>query len=284
MPAGGEIKAKLVYYGAHGSGMTANLECIHRKLKKGHRGDLRTEGPADARYEILPVQLGQIKGFTTSIHVYTVPGGEPHADTRRQLVRDADGIVFVADLRADRYNATLESLKELQNHLKSHGRSLREVLLVIQYNHRDEADENCVERLHKSIKLKPSAQFEAIAPEGTGVLPCLTTISKLILADLRKRADREGEPATPSEPLTRSRLEDEIDPPSQREIEPPSQRELAVRASVAAPKPSSDPNERFVVKSVGAAELSDNGIDIPIRLVHQRTGDALDLRIHLEIS
>ncbi len=278
MPAG-EIKAKLVYYGAHGSGMTANLECIHRKLKKGHRGDLRTEGPPDARYEILPVQLGQIKGFTTSIHVYTVPGGEKQADTRRQLVRDADGIVFVADLRADRYNATLESLKELQNHLKSHGRSLREVLLVIQYNHRDEADENCVERLHKSIKLKPAAQFEAIAPEGTGVLPCLTTISKLILADLRKRADREnGESSTPSA----ARLEVREEPPSQREIEPPSQRSVEVRANVS--RPSSDPNERFVVKSVGAAELSDNGIDIPIRLVHQRTGDALDLRIHLEIS
>ena len=283
MPAGGEIKAKLVYYGAHGSGMTANLECIHRKLKKGHRGDLRTEGATDARYEILPVQLGQIKGFTTSIHVYTVPGGEQQADARRQLVRDADGIVFVADLRADRYNATLESLKELQNHLKSHGRSLREVLLVIQYNHRDEADENCVERLHKSIKLKPSAQFEAIAPEGTGVLPCLTTISKLILADLRKRADRESEPSTPggaSEPMTRSRLEDEIEPPSRREVE----MRASVTAAAPAPRPSSDPNERFVVKSVGAAELSDNGIDIPIRLVHQRTGDALDLKIHLEIS
>jgi signal recognition particle receptor subunit beta len=277
MPAGGEIKAKLVYYGPHGSGMTANLECIHRKLKKGHRGDLRTEGPPDARYEILPVQLGQIKGFTTSIHDYTVPGGDAHADTRQKLVRDADGIVFVADLRADRYNATLESLKELQNHLKSHGRSLREVLLVIQYNHRDEADENCVERLHKSIKLKPAASFEGIAPEGTGVLPCLTTISKLILADLRKRADREASSAD-AEPLTRSRLEDEID------VDPPSQREVEVRASIPAPKPSSDPNERFVVKSVGAAELSDNGIDIPIRLVHQRTGDALDLRIHLEIG
>lgn len=272
---GGEIKAKLVYYGAHGSGMTANLECIHRKLKKGHRGDLRTEGPADARYEILPVQLGQIKGFTTSIHVYTVPGGEKHAEIRRQLVRDADGIVFVADLRADCYNATLESLKELQNHLKSHGRSLREVLLVIQYNHRDEADENCVERLHKSIKLKPAAQFEAIAPEGTGVLPCLTTISKLILADLRKRADRESEPADNDEPLTRSRLDDEIEP-----LPPTPQ--VEVRAAVS--RTSSDPNERFVVKSVGTPELSDNGIDIPIRLVHQRTGDALDLRIHLEIG
>jgi signal recognition particle receptor subunit beta len=270
MPAGGEIKAKLVYYGAHGSGMTANLECIHRKLKKGHRGDLRTEGPADARYEILPVQLGQIKGFTTSIHVYTVPGGDKHSDTRQKLVRDADGIVFVADLRADRYNATLESLKELQNHLKSHGRSLREVLLVIQYNHRDEADENCVERLHKSIKLKPAASFEAIAPEGTGVLPCLTTISKLILADLRKRADRESGDSSSDEPMTRSRLEDDIEIPK-----------VEVRAGASR---SGDPDERFVVKSVGAAELSDNGIDIPIRLVHQRTGDALDLRIHLEIS
>jgi mutual gliding-motility protein MglA len=274
MPAGGEIKAKLVYYGASGSGMTANLECIHRKLKKGHRGDLRTEGPADARYEILPVQLGQIRGFTTSIHVYTVPGGEKHADVRRQLVRDADGIVFVADLRADRYAATLESLKELQGHLKQHGRSLREVLLVIQYNHRDEADENCVERLHRSIKLKPAASFEAIAPEGTGVLPCLTTISKLILADLRKRADRESEPSTPGTD-SRTRADD-------MEIEATSTPEAAIEVR-AVTRSASDPNERFVVKSAGPAELSENGVDISIRLVHQRTGDALDLCIHFEI-
>ena len=99
MPAGGEIKAKLVYYGAHGSGMTANLECIHRKLKKGHRGDLRTEGSGDARYEILPVQLGQIKGFTTSIHVYTVPGGEKHAKKEPPTPRKPTG-AQVAEVKA----------------------------------------------------------------------------------------------------------------------------------------------------------------------------------------
>jgi len=269
MSDGGEIQAKLVYYGADGSGKTANVECIHRKLKKGHRGELRVEGRSPATYEVLPVQLGQIRGFNTSICVIAAPGGEAAADRRRQLVKDADGVVFVADCRPDRYNATLDALRELQGHLRRHGRSLREILLVIQYNHRDEADENSVERLHRSIKLKPAAAFEAVATEGTGVLPCLTTISKLILADLRKRADEEasGAKLAASEPTAKPT------PTSPME----TRLELKALGGVAGEK-------NFVVQSVGEPKANGNEVSFPIRLLHERTGDELELQIRFSIS
>jgi len=279
MQATGEIQAKLVYYGADGAGKTANVQCIHRKLKKGHRGELRVEGKAPSTYEVLPVQLGQIRGFNTSIHVYAAPGGAASATVRRDIVKDADGIVFVADLRPDRYGATLESLKELQSHLRHHGRGLREVLLVIQYNHRDEADENAVERLHRSIKLKPAASFEAVATEGTGVLPCLTTISKLILADLRKRADQEAGVQL-REPEARQALSSE-EVPSSAGVTPatPAATRIELRALGV-----DEAGKRFAVQSVGPAEAFGNEIKLPIRLVHQRTGDEVELAIRFEIN
>jgi len=278
MQTTGEIQAKLVYYGAAEAGKTANVQCIHRKLKRDHRGELRVEGTGPTAYEVLPVQLGQIRGFATSIHVYAAPGSTDAAELRREIVSDAHGVVFVADLRPDRYAATLESLKELQANLKAHGRSLREILLVIQYNHRDEADENAVERLHRSIKLKPAASFEAVATEGTGVLPCLTTISKLILADLRKRADEEAFRQDESQPLSAPiESEPEASDKPAPAVPAPTRVEMQALASI-------DGQKHFSVHSVGAAQAFGNEIELPIRLVHQRTGDEVELTIRFSIG
>ncbi len=273
MQTTGEIQAKLVYYGAAESGKTANVQCIHRKLKRDHRGELRVEGVPPTAYEMLPVQLGQIRGFTTSIHVYAAPGSPEAAELRRKIVADADGVVFVADLRPDRYAATLESLKELQSNLRAHGRSLREILLVIQYNHRDEADENAVERLHRSIKLKPAASFEAVATDGTGVLPCLTTISKLILADLRKRADEEAAAHDEPEPASEPRATEKPAPA----VPAPTRIEMQALTSL-------DDQKNFSVQSAGPAKAMGNEIELPIRLVHQRTGDEVELSIRFSIG
>lgn len=259
------IRAKLVYYGPDGSGKTANVRCIHRKLKRGHRGELEVMKVGTQSYEILPVHLGQIRGFKTSIDVCSVPGGPEYADQRCEIVRNADGVVFVADLRPDRYQATLSSLRELQSHLRQHGRSLRDILLIIQYNHRDEADENDVDRLHRSIRLKPAASFEAVAPEGTGVLPCLTTISKLILADLRNRADQEAQidDGVPSEPTP-------LPAEEPRTVQELAELNAAIQAGGASP---------FMLASAGQPVVRAGEITIPIRLRHRKTGEEVELRL-----
>ena len=192
---GREIHAKIVYYGPQGAGMTANLRLILRKLKREHRGELQSTPVPDSEdeYEFLPVTLGTVRGYATSIHIYTVPGAPAHGKLRREILDGADGVVFVADLRPERHDATVKSARELKKHLRSHDLSFDDVVLVTQYNRRDESNENALDKLHKRLSLEPAASFEAVATEGTGVLQTLTTLSKLILSNIRNAADAQSE-------------------------------------------------------------------------------------------
>ena len=139
-----EIRGKIVYYGAAGAGTSSNLLFIQRKLKREHRGELKRLATRDGvtTYETLPVELGAVRGFKTSIQISSVPGAAQAATLRRQILEGVDGIVFVADLRPERHAATTAALEELRKHLASYGRELENVPLVVQYNHRDQADEN----------------------------------------------------------------------------------------------------------------------------------------------
>jgi signal recognition particle receptor subunit beta len=195
--AAGEIHAKVVYYGPPGVGLTSNIEFVHRKLRREHRGELKRLETAGAPHEFLPVELGQIKDIRTSIEVFTVPSGEAQRERRRELLTDVDGIVFVADLRPARHEATVAALQELRELLESHQRSLEDVTLVVQYNRRDLADENALDRLHRQLDVRSLATFEAVASEGAGVLQTLTSLAKLVLNRLRT-AQRKPAPVAAS--------------------------------------------------------------------------------------
>src|SRR4030095_2319128 len=122
-----ELDAKIVSCGAAGAGKTANLSFSQRKLKREHRGELKRLATRDgvAAYETLPVQLGAVRGYKTSIQISSVPGAGESSALRRQIVDGVDGIVFVADLRPERHEATLAALAELRQHLAAPGRPPR---------------------------------------------------------------------------------------------------------------------------------------------------------------
>src|SRR3990167_7731546 len=95
-----EIRGKIVYYGAAGAGTSSNLLFIQRKLKREHRGELKRLATRDGvtTYETLPVELGAVRGYKTSIQISSVPAAAQAAALRRQILEGVDGIVFVADL------------------------------------------------------------------------------------------------------------------------------------------------------------------------------------------
>ena len=269
-PAGNErkIRAKIVYYGPAGAGKTANAEYIHRKLKREHRGRLRKEhvaGNPEAVYEVLPVNLGTVQGYETELYIHTVPGGPAQADTRRALLDGADGIVFVADPRPERHDATVESFKELREHLRSYGRSIDDLMLLVQYNQRDLAGENDLDGLHRRLKASPSATFEAVASEGTGVLQTLTTASKFILAQVRRR--------------------DEAEPPPVQVLTEVAEQEVSDVIDSALPELSlDDPAKGFRIESAGPAEGTPEGVRVPIRLIDEASGRRLELCLRLSIE
>jgi signal recognition particle receptor subunit beta len=200
---GVEVNARIVYWGVERAGKTTNLRVIHGKLRPDHRGDLRhvpTRLDPTVTYGVLPIELGNIGGVRTRIQIVAAPGGDEHAPTRKQLLDQVDGVVFVVDTSRDRIDENLASFEELRSALAAYGRPLEEVPLVIQYNKRDLGDPFAMEELHRKLSTRGVAAFEATASEGTAVLQTLTTISKRVIRRLRDQGGREGRGASAEEP------------------------------------------------------------------------------------
>jgi len=193
-----EINARIVYWGIPGAGISANLAMIHGKLKGDNRGALRripTRIDPTVEYEVLPIELGEVNGVRTRLHVIGVPGAAEQSPTRKQLLDRIDGVVFVADSRPECMEANIASLRELVEFLADYGCTPSELPFVIQYNKCDLVDPFVIERLHREIQIQGAAVYEASAKTGTGILKTLTTISKLVIRHLGKR--EEAQPAPP---------------------------------------------------------------------------------------
>jgi signal recognition particle receptor subunit beta len=198
-----EVKARIVYWGIPGAGVSASLRRIHARLRADHRSELQqvpTRLDPTVTYEVLPIELGVINGTRTRLHLIAVPGEAEHLPTRKQLLDRIDGLVLVVDCQRARIQENLASFRELREMLEAYGRSLEDVPTVVQYNKSDLGDPGVVEELHRGLGLVDVAAFETIAAEGSGVLQALTTISKRVVRVLRDRTlEQPHKPPTPVE-------------------------------------------------------------------------------------
>jgi len=215
-----EINCKIVYYGPGLGGKTTNLEHIYGKVKPDTRGkliSLATETERTLFFDFLPVDLGTIRGFNTRFHLYTVPGQVYYNASRKLILKNVDGIVFVADSQLERMEANLESMQNLYDNMAEYGYDLTRMRFVIQYNKRDlpnaapigelqaalnpgwepaepakarvipdhyHSGENLVDQLPSGEWVERVSYFEAVAIQGDGVFDTLKSVSKLVLKAL----------------------------------------------------------------------------------------------------
>ena len=135
-----EINCKIVYYGPGLCGKTTNLQHIYSKTNpdvKGKMISLATETERTLFFDFLPLALGEIRGFKTRFHLYTVPGQVFYDASRKLILKGVDGVVFVADSQIERMEANVESLDNLRVNLKEQGYDLDKIPFVMQYNKRD---------------------------------------------------------------------------------------------------------------------------------------------------
>ena len=183
-----EINCKIVYYGPGLSGKTTNLQYIYRKTApelKSKLTALPTENERTLFFDFLPLELGEIRGYRTKFHLYTVPGQVFYEASRKLILRGVDGIVFVADSQIERLEANIESMKSLQNNLMEQGYQLQSIPLVLQYNKRDLPNISPIEDLARVLNKHNWQEVEAVASQGKGVFETLKILSKLVLMDLR---------------------------------------------------------------------------------------------------
>lgn len=187
-----EINAKIVYYGPGLSGKTSNIQYVYKKLKPEHRGKLMTLATQTDRtlfFDFLPVELGEIRGLKVRFQIYTVPGQVFYNATRKLVLKNVDGIIFVADSQKKAINENAESLKNLEDNLRFYNRRVEDIPLVIQYNKRDLPDVLPQEELRHKLNRWEAPDYEAVAQKGEGVLQSLTTITKLIIQRLKSSPD-----------------------------------------------------------------------------------------------
>ena len=185
-----EVHFKIVYYGPGLGGKTTNLQFLHERLPEDRRGRLisiATDHDRTLFFDFLPVDLGQVSGFTTRFHLYTVPGQVYYRLSRRAVLTGADGIVFVADSHPARERANRDSLTDLEDQLISLGLTSTQsarIPRVFQYNKRDLRAALPVERLRAALNPLGAPEVEAVASEGQGVGETLKVGCKAVLARL----------------------------------------------------------------------------------------------------
>jgi signal recognition particle receptor subunit beta len=183
-----EIHCKIVYYGPSLSGKTTNMQWVYNKSvaqDKSQMVELPTDVERTLFFDFLPMGIGEIRGFNTRFHIYTVPGQVVYEASRRMIMKGLDGIIFVADSQLERMEENLQSLKSLQQNLERDGYDIRNIPLVIQYNKRDLPNALPLAELRSSLNLYNSPDFEASAREGKGVFEALNTVSKSIIMTLK---------------------------------------------------------------------------------------------------
>lgn len=183
-----EINCKIVYYGPGLGGKTTNIQWIYQKTSSGNKGQmvsLNTENERTLFFDFLPLDLGEIRGFKTRFHLYTVPGQVFYEASRRLILRGVDGIVFVADSQLERMEANLESLESLEANLTLQGYDPNRVPMVMQWNKRDLPNTTPVSDLSARLNRRKLAEFEAVAFRGEGVFDTLKMISKTVLLNIK---------------------------------------------------------------------------------------------------
>ena len=184
-----EITCKIVYYGPGRSGKTSNLQYIYGRVPQDRRGkmvSLATQSDRTLFFDFLPIDLGSISGFTTKFQLYTVPGQVYYNATRKLVLQGADGVVFVADSQARRFDENMESLQNLQENVLAEGMDIRDMPLVYQYNKQDLPADLIMNpaELDDSLNFRSVRSFSSDCLHGSGVFETLKGVSELVLKKL----------------------------------------------------------------------------------------------------
>jgi signal recognition particle receptor subunit beta len=182
------IHCKVVYYGPSLGGKTTNIQWVYQQTadqNKSKIAALPTDVERTLFFDFLPLEIGDIRGFQTRFHLFTVPGQVIYDPSRKLILKGLDGVIFVADSQEERMEENIQSLKNLERNLEAQGYDIREIPMVFQYNKRDLPNAASLADLRSQLNYYNVPDFETVANEGKGVFESLKTVSKSIVNVLK---------------------------------------------------------------------------------------------------
>jgi mutual gliding-motility protein MglA len=181
------VRAKIVYFGPGLGGKTTNLKVLHDRLPADARSEMVSIDAGSERtlfFDLLPLDLGTIQGYSFRFQLYTVPGHTQYSKTRLAVLSGADGIVFVADASAASQIENRRSLDELTEAMLRQDRPIETFPLVLQYNKADLPDALPEAELDSLLNPTGRTRFSAVATQGIGVFETLSAICRLVVRNL----------------------------------------------------------------------------------------------------
>lgn len=224
---------KIVYCGTALSGKTTNLKHIHSRLDPTGRSELISLSTAADRtlfFDFLSIESQAMPGYRTLFQLYTVPGQVTYNATMQLVLKQADGVVFVADSQMDRQRDNIQAWQNLEAGLRINGSSVERLPLVLQYNKRDLPNAAPVEYMEFLLnnRQKRFVSFESDAAHGRNVLATLNAVSQAVLFQFHERVLRE-----------RIELEHDDGPPDEA---PPEDPGMAASRAASATGPMRQPS------------------------------------------
>lgn len=188
-----EVNCKIVYYGPGLSGKTTNVQYVYENTQANLRGKYfegkgfagTSENERTLFFDFLPLGVGDIRGYQTRFHLFTVPGQTFYEISQQFILKGVDGLVFVVDSQPERMEANIESFETLTKNLERQGYDLNRVPIVFQYNKRDLPGAVSIRELEGTFNPMRRPQFEAIASRGEGVMETLQAISQWVIQELK---------------------------------------------------------------------------------------------------
>jgi hypothetical protein len=235
-----EINCKIAYYGPGLGGKVENLRFLYEHANPSARGkliSLPTETDRTLFFDFRPLELGNVRGFKTRFHLYSVPGQSFYDASRKLILKGVDGVVFVADSRSERMEANVECLRCLQENLADQGYDIGWMPYVLQLNKRNSPTAMPVEEMVAVLRIGDEPVLQAIADseEGIGVFDTLKAVAKLVLEELTKTDGGR------------------VQGPYVRPVPSPARPAVRTALSVDAPRPSSSPSPRPIARPETAA-------------------------------
>jgi signal recognition particle receptor subunit beta len=183
-----EVNCKIVYVGTGLSGKTTNVQYIYEQTAQDLRGKFfagNTENERTLFFDFLPLGVGDVRGYKTRFHLYTIPGQTFYEISQQFILKGVDGVVFVVDSQAERMESNLENFENLTRNLERQGYDPDKLPLVFQYNKRDLPSALSVKELEQTFNPGRRPSFEAVASRGEGVMETLQSITQWVIRELK---------------------------------------------------------------------------------------------------
>ena len=110
--------------------------------------------PPPLFFDLLPLRIKLGDTHTIRLRLFTVPARAVHSTTRRIILREADGVIFVADSQVNQTDANKAAFTDLQRNLTELNEATN-TPLVIQFNKQD------LPFVRTKLEIRPPKGFEA---------------------------------------------------------------------------------------------------------------------------